>query len=247
MSSSKSTAQDSNNKISQSKGTQPPDGISGQYRNANLPQPMHAEGFMFVLSYKGYAWPKSGPYDGIIGVYTHLDKAMEAGNCWLMETPGSYSDLLNSVQIRCKGWKELRVNEHWEMEKGLSGEGFLESRVVSIERFDVQTGSPLPKEREGDVREREKRDEDDGGKNEEDGKDDRGNGGKGKNGEKGGKGKKGENGGKGEKGGKAGKAGKDQKDQKNQQNQKNHKAAEQDDVKEPSRGSATEEMKRLAI
>ena len=119
---------------------------------------------VFVLSYKGSTWSAQleEQYDGIIGAYTSLDNAQEAGTRWLSEVPALHSDgsdptepRIDPIEPRIVEWERNEKTGSWEKAKALNGARWLESRVVRIKRCEVMTGSSLPEEpKEGDGKEK---------------------------------------------------------------------------------------------
>ena len=131
---------------------------------------MYIHQTVYVLSYKGCAWPNAGPYDGILGVYTSLDNAQRAGTRWLKTKHGLRSDISVPAETRSSEWK---ADEDWERGSAESGIGFLESRLVRIKECEVRVDHSLPNDSK-----------DEGGKKDEDDNENEGGEKKGQKGQK---------------------------------------------------------------
>ena len=148
--------------------------VSGRYRNANLPQPLHLHSAVYVLSYESNAWPDRGLYNGILGVYTTCENAQRAGTRWLRERQPGHghfsSDRFDHPSEKL--FSEWKVQEKvggegsgWVKEGADIGLGFLVSRVARIKKCEVRADSCLPmteegKDGDGDGKEQEGEDED---------------------------------------------------------------------------------------
>lgn len=102
---------------------------------------MHLQDAVYVLSYKGYAWPDGHQYDGILGVYARLANAKTAGTRWLGEQAGLHADGFDSASAAAtyvRGWEGDEAGGVWEKAKADNGTVFLESRALRIEKCDVR-------------------------------------------------------------------------------------------------------------
>lgn len=161
MSSQHPPTQNSSTKNPQPKRTLPPDGVSGKYRNENLPQPMYFHNAVYVLSYEGSAWPGREQYGGILGVYTLVGNAQRAGTRWLRDHRGFHLGRSDSTGQVFSAWKVSDDEGGWKKEKAVNGLGFLESLMMKIKKCEMRTDSSLPEEPKEGGGTREKGGEDD--------------------------------------------------------------------------------------
>lgn len=143
-----STTQAPSSKKPSTNNNKPADGISTKYKIPNLQESTFLNPAKHVLSYKGWTWSseREEQYDGIIGIYTSLENAQEAGTRWLRDKSASHpEDGSDPTDARIVEWGFNEETESWEKSKALNGARFLESRVVRVKECEVMMGSSLPK------------------------------------------------------------------------------------------------------
>ena len=108
---------------------------------------MYLHAAVYVLSYEACIWPANEPYHGMLGVYTSLENAKQAGTRWLREEPNARH--LDRWDTRIADWEVEEKSVEWKKEKAVIGPGCLESWVMRIKKREVQMNSSLPDESKG--------------------------------------------------------------------------------------------------